>query len=45
MRREQRLVFADRRIVEEILSKSKAAHYGLRTLVLQVVQSELFLNK
>jgi hypothetical protein len=37
--------FADRHMVEEILAKSKVDHYGLRTLVLQVVQSELFLNK
>jgi hypothetical protein len=37
--------FSDRAKVEEILRKSKPGGYGMRTLVSEIVQSELFLNK
>jgi mono/diheme cytochrome c family protein len=37
--------FADREIVEQIVSNLKAKNYGLRSLVHEVVQSRLFLNK
>ena len=37
--------FADREVVEDIVAKLKAKNYGLRTLVHEVVQSRVFLNK
>jgi hypothetical protein len=37
--------FADREVVEEILATLREKNYGLRTLVHEVVQSRLFLNK
>jgi hypothetical protein len=37
--------FGDRAEIENILQRSKAHRYGLRTLVHEVVQSPLFLNK
>ena len=37
--------FADRAVVERIVKNSAAKHYGLRTLLLEVVQSELFNHK
>ncbi len=37
--------FADRSVVEEILERLKAKNYGFRTLVHEVVQSQVFLNK
>jgi hypothetical protein len=37
--------FADREVVEQIVAKLKANDYGFRTLVHEVVQSRVFLNK
>jgi len=37
--------FGDRAEVERILDASQAGHYGMRTLIHQVVQSRLFTNK
>ena len=37
--------FSDRAAVERILDRAKASGYGVRTLVREIVQSELFLNK
>ncbi len=37
--------FADRGQVEQILDRAGASHYGVRTLVQEIVQSDLFLNK
>ncbi len=37
--------FADREVVEQIVTTLKAKNYGLRTLVHEVVQSRVFLNK
>jgi hypothetical protein len=37
--------FADREVVEQIVATLRAKNYGLRTLVHEVVQSRLFLNK
>ncbi len=37
--------FADREVVEEIVTKVRAKKYGFRTLVHEVVQSRIFLNK
>jgi hypothetical protein len=37
--------FADREVVEQIVAKVRAKNYGLRTLVHEVVQSRMFLNK
>jgi hypothetical protein len=37
--------FSDRPGIEEIVSHAAAHRYGLRTLVEEVVQSPLFLNK
>ncbi len=36
---------ADREIVEAILNKSEASQYGLKTLILEMIQSPLFTNK
>jgi mono/diheme cytochrome c family protein len=37
--------FADRAGIEQILERSSSSHYGVRSLVHELVQSELFLNK
>ena len=37
--------FADRAVVDQIVKNSAAKNYGLRTLLLEVVQSELFSHK
>lgn len=37
--------FADRAQVADILNRSRASGYGIRTLIHQIVQSDLFLNK
>ncbi|MEO7413173.1 MAG: DUF1592 domain-containing protein, partial [Opitutaceae bacterium] len=37
--------FSDREKIEAILHKTKAGGYGIRSLVGEIVQSELFLNK
>jgi hypothetical protein len=37
--------FADREVIEKIVTKLRAEDYGLRTLVHEVVQSRLFLSK
>ena len=37
--------FADREVVEDLVAKSRAKHYGFRSLVHDVVESRVFLNK
>ena len=37
--------FSDRAKIEQILQSASANHYGVRTLVTQLVQSDLFQNK
>jgi len=37
--------FADREVVEQIIAKLRANHYGFRTLIHEVVQSRIFTNK
>jgi hypothetical protein len=37
--------FGDRAAVEKILDRTQAGGYGVRALLHEVVQSELFLNK
>ena len=37
--------FADREPIEQILERSSSSHYGVRSLIHELVQSELFLNK
>jgi hypothetical protein len=37
--------FSDRAQVEQVLQRASSSHYGVRSLVLEVVQSELFRNK
>lgn len=37
--------FADREVVEEIIARVRQKNYGFRTLVHEVVQSRVFLNK
>ena len=37
--------FADREVVEQIIEKLRSKNYGFRTLVHEVVQSRVFLNK
>jgi Protein of unknown function (DUF1592)/Protein of unknown function (DUF1588)/Protein of unknown function (DUF1585)/Protein of unknown function (DUF1587)/Protein of unknown function (DUF1595)/Planctomycete cytochrome C len=37
--------FADREVVEQIVAKLRTKNYGLRSLVHEVVQSRVFLNK
>ncbi len=39
------LSFADRSLVDGILAKSKASQYGVRSLIHEVIQSELFRHK
>ena len=37
--------FADRAEIEHVLERASSSHYGVRSLILEVVQSELFLRK
>jgi hypothetical protein len=37
--------FADRAVVEQLVARSRAQNYGFRSLVHEVVQSRVFLNK
>jgi hypothetical protein len=37
--------FADRESIEQILERASSSHYGVRSLINELVQSELFLNK
>jgi hypothetical protein len=37
--------FADREQIEGILDRASSSHYGVRSLILELVQSDLFLNK
>jgi hypothetical protein len=37
--------FADREVVEQIVARLRAKNYGLRTLLHEIVQSRVFLNK
>jgi hypothetical protein len=37
--------FADREVIEEILRRAKPGGYGLRSLLHEVIQSRLFLQK
>lgn len=39
------LQFADREVVEQLVAKSRASNYGFRSLLHDVVQSRIFLNK
>ena len=37
--------FSDRAAIEQILQRTRAQGYGARSLVHQIIQSDLFLNK
>jgi len=37
--------FADREVLEQILTAAKSSNYGLRTLIVELVQSRAFLNQ
>ena len=37
--------FADRAQIEEVLQRASSSHYGVRSLIHELVQSDLFLNK
>ena len=37
--------FSDRESIEKILTRASSSHYGVRSLVHELVQSELFVNK
>lgn len=37
--------FSDREQIEQMLKRTRASHYGVRSLVQEIVQSELFRNK
>src|SRR5207302_6990375 len=37
--------YADREVVEQIVAKLRTKNYGFRTLIHEVVQSRVFLNK
>jgi hypothetical protein len=37
--------FGDRAEVERILDEARRDHYGMRTIVREVIESELFRNK
>ena len=39
------VLFSDRGQLENILQRASASHYGVRTLIQELVQSELFLHK
>ncbi|MBC7367229.1 MAG: DUF1592 domain-containing protein [Undibacterium sp.] len=40
-----RISFADRPMIEQILQRARRSQYGVRTLLHEIVQSPLFLNK
>jgi hypothetical protein len=37
--------FSDRKAIEDILAKTRSSHYGVRSILDAVIQSEMFLNK
>ncbi|HSU55649.1 MAG TPA: DUF1592 domain-containing protein, partial [Candidatus Dormibacteraeota bacterium] len=37
--------FADREDIEKVLERASSSHYGVRSLIRELVQSDLFLNK
>jgi hypothetical protein len=37
--------FSDRELIEKILDRSRSTQYGVRTMILELVQSDLFLDK
>jgi hypothetical protein len=37
--------FADREQLELVLARASSSHYGVRTLIHELIQSELFLQK
>jgi hypothetical protein len=37
--------FADREQIDEILQRASSSHYGVRSLIVELVQSDLFCNK
>ena len=37
--------FADRPQIEQILERASSSHYGVRSLVHEIVQSDIFLKK
>jgi len=37
--------FADREVVEALVARSREKNYGFRSLLHEIVQSRLFLNK
>ena len=37
--------FADRAKIEDVLQRASSSHYGVRSIIHEVVQSDLFLNK
>ena len=37
--------FADREAIEKILDRAKSSDYGVKSLIMELVQSDLFLNK
>ena len=39
------LQFADREVVEDLVAKSRAAKYGFRSMIHDVIQSRVFLHK
>jgi hypothetical protein len=39
------ILFSDRAQIEQVLERASSSHYGVRSLILALVQSELFLNK
>ena len=40
-----RIEYADRAIINDIVTRTKASQYGFRSLIQEIVQSPLFLNK
>jgi len=39
------VAFGDRAQIEQVLTRAASSHYGVRSLVHEIVQSELFLTK
>src|SRR5262249_51808166 len=37
--------FSDRPVVDDVVARTRAKNYGLRTMIYEVVQSRVFLNK
>jgi hypothetical protein len=37
--------YGDRAAVEKILKRTESSHYGVRSLVHEIIASDLFLNK